>query len=126
MWVRKTQEELVATRWTQKRKRFIAWIPFWLSLSLLFAAFRGPHDRSGSPGLVSFDEFLHRLPMAALFLAAGIFIGTIFGWLPNRKTVVCPDCGAAKTADGSPVCQCGGKLVDIDEMKWIGSNDSAA
>lgn len=126
MWVRKTQKELDVTRRIQKRKRFTAWIPFWLLLSLMFAALRGPHDRSGSPGFVSFDEFLRRLPTTALFLAAGIFIGTIFGWLPNRKTVVCPHCSAAKTADGNPVCQCGGEFVDIDEMKWLGSDDNAA
>ena len=40
---------------------------------------------------------------------------------PSTGTMVCDRCNALKTADDQPSCNCGGKYLNLREMKWVNS-----
>jgi hypothetical protein len=63
------------------------------------------------------SEWLQRAPLAFIF---GIVVGAfLFLFNRPRKTVACTKCGAAKYADKSQDCSCGGMFEEIGKLKWI-------
>jgi len=120
MWTRKTKEELVQTRKRQKIADILAAVVLWIFLSCFTAAVPGWGENAK---VSTFKDFLQRLPprMAFWGLVAGC---SLWGRFKVRKSgkataVVCLRCQTVKARQGETVCQCGGELVNLNEMKWL-------
>jgi len=53
------------------------------------------------------------------FITGVVIGGVVFLVEHRKKTMVCPKCGAAKYADKSQDCSCGGTFEEIGKLKWI-------
>jgi len=122
MWIKKTDVEIRRSK-KQRRVREIAnAILLWAGLSIITAAVPGWGEWSVT--VATFNDFLNRLPAKMFWFSA---VAAFYFWPPfgkgknaaNSTTLICPDCEKVKAADGNLVCPCGGRFVDIDEMKWI-------
>jgi ribosomal protein L37E len=118
MWTKRTPAEIVEARRDRRRHRVkgaifvgvLVTVGTTLSFGWIEAAPRGRF-------LVPVDELLGRLPMTIIFgLVAGL-LGFRFGG--KKTTVVCSKCGRVDYAGDTKRCSCGGRLEDIEEMKWV-------
>lgn len=62
------------------------------------------------------NEIYERIPSSFAF---SIIVGLLFYFASKEKpSFVCIKCGAAKVADTSSKCECGGNFENTEEMKW--------
>ncbi len=118
MWVKRTDEEILAGQAKAKRLRLYGAIAMGVAVCVLLAFFRGKgwSFHYGSP-YVPLEDVPNRLPLAAIF-------GFLFGWFfyhfpRRRKTVICPKCEKTKFEDSQLDCSCGGHFENIETMKWV-------
>jgi hypothetical protein len=118
MWVKRTDEEILAAKIQSKRLRRYGAIVIGVIVCALITFFRGrgwsAHYASNR---VPLDEIPTRLPLAFVF-------GFLFGWFfyrrpSRRRTVVCPKCEKTKFEDSQWDCPCGGHFEDVETMKWV-------
>jgi hypothetical protein len=118
MWVKRTDDEILAAKEHAKSLRRYGAIAIGVALCAILTFFRGrgwsvyyPSNR------VPLEEIPSRLPLAVLF---GFIVGWFFYRSPSRRrTVVCPKCEKTKVEDSQWDCSCGGHFEDIKTMKWV-------
>ncbi len=118
MWVKRTNEEIVATKSRAKRSRIYLAIFMGVFGCVMIALF---HGRGWSTRYASSHVPLDEVPSRIPFSIVG---GTILGWctyrfFPRQRTLVCPKCEKAKNDDSQLECPCGGHFEDMESMKWI-------
>jgi hypothetical protein len=118
MWVKRTDDEILAAKTKTKRLRRYGAIAIGVAVCAFGVFFYGKgwsiHHASNR---VPLEEIPSRLPL-------GILFGFLFGWFfyhspSRRRTVVCPKCEKTKSEDSQWDCPCGGHFEDLETMKWI-------
>ena len=66
--------------------------------------------------IVSRKEFFQRLPVCMVIVGIVGFFAARSGI--KRREEICLKCEATRAAKDSSVCKCGGRFVDITEVKW--------
>jgi hypothetical protein len=127
MWVKKTDREILDDRRKERKRVTILTIIFWVlsSLILVVRPNRYALMNGASPGweLVWSQITSPRRIVASVFIS-GVLLLTLFWWPrfsgKRRPTsVICPKCEKVKSPDDQWQCQCGGRFVNLDEMKWV-------
>jgi ribosomal protein L37E len=118
MWTKRTPAEIVEVRRERRRHSVKGAIFFGVLVTVgTTLAFGGMEAARRGRFFVPVDELLSRLLMTLIF---GIVAGLLdFGFRGKKPTVVCPKCGKADYAGDTTQCSCGGRLEDIEEMKWV-------
>jgi len=125
MWVLLTGQEKRRILRRNRLNNAVFYVFIWLVLSTLGAALPG-YSLRGNSGPDSWEDFLkNRLPGS---LVTGLIIGGMLLFLARiRKSrrctknalKVCLTCGTMCDNREGLVCRCGGKIVDIEDAKWI-------
>ena len=73
-----------------------------------------------------FDELPPRGLPASLLCIALLATLAFLPWhfsrrrsLARKNTFICQRCNRVKSADGQPVCSCGGRFFTLADMKWV-------
>jgi hypothetical protein len=122
MWIKCTEEEIVAAKSKAKRKRL--YLAIFIGV-LCFAFITFTHGK-WSYRYGSFSVTLKEMPFRLPF---GIIAGIVIAWLFYRRlkkanitTVICLNCGKTKYEDAESECACGGHFEDVITMKWVDRN----
>jgi hypothetical protein len=117
MWVKRTQEEITASKKRRRRGRIKEAIFF--GAVIVLATFVCGGGRTGRPlSIVPLEDVPRQLPVS---LFVGFIVGCIFYCFPGDggKNVVCPKCGKVEGKDSQTQCSCGGHFEDGETMKWV-------
>jgi len=125
MWVKLSAEELAqvkAERAASNRllRKFAA-ILFGLLVVVVFS-FKVGRESGEAKGRIARDEEVpKRLPFA---LVGGVIAALVVYWfdlsrVALHKFLVCPKCEARKDDDGLLECSCGGRFIQMEDLKWV-------
>jgi hypothetical protein len=115
MWVKASPEEILAAKRRRRKRIVIVAVIMWIVASGIMAAIHGWREREALT-IVSREEFIQRLPVCMFILGIVSFFAARSEM--KRPTKICPKCEAIRRAKDGPVCKCGGRIVDITEVKW--------
>lgn len=116
-----TEEEIGRRKKRGPSLDIVVGLLVWMLVTFGLAAinFRRNKFVSSGPILVdSWAQYLAQIPLAAI-LATILALIAVGVSRKQKPTLVCPDCGIIKDADGILTCTCGGRFHDAQTMKWI-------
>jgi hypothetical protein len=129
MWVKKTKEEI--KKEPRMKKHFFN--AFFMAILLFF--FQIFADKTGITAFKDFkqlewDEVFQKIPNY-LLISAGVFLVLylfqawgVIKMDAKETTYICDKCNKKKTDDGKYDCECGGKYIRINKMKWVEDKES--
>jgi hypothetical protein len=135
MWVKKTKKELEdkferEVKKNTKRKLYLYNALFYgisIFVILIFGDKTG-FSKFGDIERLDWIEIFEKLPIYLLISFAVFIIAYFFQRRTNislllsddeETTYICDKCNKKKTDDGKYDCECGGKYIHINQMKWV-------
>ena len=98
-------------------------------LELLFGESIGARLPIDLRNKIRFSDIPNRLPYyftVSFFLVICIYALTkILKHRLHPNTFICEKCNKLKSYDGNLQCECGGKYINIDEMKWVENQEDS-
>ena len=126
MWIRKTPEEIRKFE-LSRLKIFLIYFVFIFLISFFGDKIFGDTRRfsSAPANPLKWNEVIDRIP---IYLVIS-FILSIIGFKldssskkKEKNKYICDKCNKYKNNE-EDLCECGGRFVDIDKMKWIENED---
>jgi hypothetical protein len=123
MWIRKTPEELRKFEF-YKLKIFLGFFAILFLIIFLGTKIFGDTIRySASPSnSVSWHELIERIPQYLIFSFILTFIGSKLDSKSKKKQndkYICDKCNEYKKDKSVDLCECGGRFIFVDSMKWV-------
>jgi len=122
MWRAKTAQEKLTEKRIRHLRRISQAVAVWAVL--LYAVAVSPlwHGRSLGGLVLPIPRLVPDtvLNLALVGLALGVGCWAFRSRANHRNTtMICQKCHRIKTNDGQTQCDCGGKFLGLDEMKWV-------
>jgi hypothetical protein len=130
MWIERTQAEKMEGRVEQRRKNVRIAVAYWIIFTVFPPLVRNRYlgGMTKRPHIWEMSGFQVLKIYAITMIVSGLGVYFLF-WRPKMQndrpqTLLCPKCGTAKIPDDKFHCQCGGRFVDLRDMKWVDGTHS--
>jgi hypothetical protein len=130
MWIRKTPEEIRKLE-LSRLKIFLGFFVFMFLVSFFCNKIMGDNVRfsaGGIPNPLKWNEVIDRIPIYLVISFILVFIGSKLDSNTKKREknrYICDKCNKYNNSE-EELCECGGRFVDIDKMKWIDNDDKIA
>jgi len=123
MWIRKTPEELRKFEFS-KLKIFLGYFAILFLIMFFGNKILGDSIRfSPSPSnSVTWNEVIERIPQYLIFSLILTIIGSTLDSKSKKKKndkYICDKCNKYKKDKSVNLCECGGRFIFVDSMKWV-------
>ena len=127
MWIKKSPAEIKRLE-LSRLKSFLLYFAFIFLIIFFGTKIFGDNLRfSPSPSSsLEWSDVIERIPE---YLVVSLFISVISFLLDSafkkkkKNRYICDRCNNYKKEEVDDLCECGGRFIEIDKMKWIDNGD---